>query len=80
MLPNLSDIAKKRHQLNLKQTELAKKAGVSQSLIAKLEAGKIDSSYTKVKTIFEVIDHLRIQIETGSRKNVPDRSYQRSTQ
>ena len=31
-------------------------AGVSQSLIAKLEAGKIDSSYTKVKTIFETLE------------------------
>ena len=31
--------------------------GVSQSLIA-TEAGKIDSSYTKVKTIFEVLDRL----------------------
>ena len=45
------DIGKKRRQLGLKQAELAKMAGVSQSLIAKLEAGTIDSSYTKVKTI-----------------------------
>ena len=58
MLPALTDIAKKRHQLGLKQAELAKMAGVSQSLIAKLEAGKIDSSYTKVKTIFETLERL----------------------
>jgi DNA-binding XRE family transcriptional regulator len=49
MFPTLQDIAKRRRQLGLKQTELAKAAGVSQSLIAKLEAGTIDSSYTKVK-------------------------------
>jgi predicted transcriptional regulator len=67
MLPALTDIAKKRRQLGLKQTELAKMAGVSQSLIAKLEAGKIDSSYTKVKTIFEVIERLeaKTKLEAG---------------
>jgi predicted transcriptional regulator len=61
MLPALTDIAKKRHQLGLKQTELAKMSGVSQSLIAKLEAGKIDSSYTKVKTIFETLEKLEVK-------------------
>ena len=67
MLPALTDIAKKRRQLGLKQVQLAKMAGVSQSLIAKLEAGKIDSSYTKVKTIFEVIDRLEAKhkLEAG---------------
>ena len=58
MLPDLTDIAKRRRELGLRQAELAKLAGVSQSLIAKLEAGKIDSSYTKVKTIFETLDRL----------------------
>jgi predicted transcriptional regulator len=61
MFPTLEDIAKKRHQLGLKQAELAKLAGVSQSLIAKLEAGTIDSSYTKVKTIFDVLDRLEVK-------------------
>jgi predicted transcriptional regulator len=58
MFPAIQDIGKKRRQLGLKQTELAKMAGVSQSLIAKLESGKIDSSYTKVKTIFDVLDRI----------------------
>lgn len=58
MLPALIEIAKKRRQLGLRQAELAKMAGVSQSLIAKIEAGKIDSSYTKAKTIFEVLERL----------------------
>jgi predicted transcriptional regulator len=58
MLPHLEYIGKKRRQLGLKQSELAKMSGVSQSLIAKLECGKIDSSYTKVKTIFEVLERL----------------------
>jgi predicted transcriptional regulator len=67
MFPSLEDIAKRRRQLGLKQSELAKMAGVSQSLIAKLEAGTIESSYTKVKTIFDVLERLefksKIQVE-----------------
>jgi predicted transcriptional regulator len=68
----LDDIAKRRRQLGLKQSELAKMAGVSQSLIAKLEAGSIDSSYTKVKTIFDVIDRLETKTKIQERKVVPN--------
>jgi predicted transcriptional regulator len=72
MFPTLEDIAKKRRQLNLKQTELAKLAGVSQSLIAKLESGKIDSSYTKVKTIFDILDRLEAKTKIQEEKVVPN--------
>ncbi len=58
MFPDLKEIGKKRRQLGFKQAELAKMAGVSQSLIAKLESGKIDSSYSKVKAIFDVLERL----------------------
>ena len=68
MFPTLEDIAKRRRQLGLKQSELAKAAGVSQSLIAKLEAGSIDSSYTKVKTIFDVLDRLEFKTKTQADK------------
>jgi predicted transcriptional regulator len=68
MFPTLQDIAKRRRQLGLKQTELAKAAGVSQSLIAKLEAGTIDSSYTKVKTIFDVLEHLEFKTKVQAEK------------
>ncbi len=68
MFPTLQDIAKRRRQLGLKQTELAKAASVSQSLIAKLEAGTIDSSYTKVKTIFEVLEHLEFKTKVQTEK------------
>lgn len=61
MFPPLEDIAKKRRQLGLKQAQLAKLAGVSQSLIAKLEAGSIDSSYTKVRTIFDTLEKLEVK-------------------
>jgi predicted transcriptional regulator len=68
MFPTLEDIAKRRRQLGLKQSELAKAAGVSQSLIAKLEAGTIDSSYTKVKTIFDVLDRLEFKTKVQAEK------------
>ena len=72
MFPQLEDIAKKRRILGLKQTELAKLAGVSQSLIAKLESGRIDSSYTKVKTIFDVLDRLETKTKIQEQKVVPN--------
>ncbi|XHH10263.1 MAG: CBS domain-containing protein [Candidatus Bathyarchaeia archaeon] len=61
MFPPLEDIAKRRRQLGIKQGELAKAAGVSQSLIAKLEAGAINPSYTKAKTIFTVLEKLEFK-------------------
>jgi len=72
MFPSLEDIAKRRRRLGLKQSDLAKMAGVSQSLIAKLEAGTIDSSYTKVKTIFDVIERLEAKTKIQERKIVPN--------
>ena len=73
MFPSLEDIAKKRRMLGLKQAELARLAGVSQSLVAKLESGRIDSSYTKVKTIFDVLDRLETKTKIQEEKVVPNK-------
>ncbi len=62
MFPPIEEVARRRRQLGLKQSELARLAGVSQSLIAKLESGKIDTSYKKVKTIFEALE--RVETKT----------------
>ena len=40
------------------QSQLAKRACVSQSLIAKIEANRIDPTYTKVQKIFEALNSL----------------------
>jgi len=45
-----------RMRQGITQTELAKLSGVSQSVIAKIESGKIDPSYTSVKKIFEALN------------------------
>ncbi|UCH58027.1 MAG: CBS domain-containing protein [Candidatus Bathyarchaeota archaeon] len=50
------------------QFQLAEKAGVSQSYIAKLEAKKIEPSYLKVKAILEVLDSLERGREARARE------------
>ena len=44
-------LKKVRVQLEITQSALAKAAGVSQSLIAKVEAGKVDPSFTTMKSL-----------------------------
>jgi predicted transcriptional regulator len=58
MLPSLEIISDRRRKLGLTQSQLAELAGVSQSYIAKLEAGNIEPSYVKVKALFEALDRL----------------------
>ncbi|RLI08730.1 transcriptional regulator [Candidatus Bathyarchaeota archaeon] len=64
MLPTLETIAARRRRLGLTQTELAELAGVSQSYIAKLEARKIEPSYSRVKAILEALQRLEQKQET----------------
>ena len=63
MLPSIDEVAKKRRIMGLTQQKLARLAGVSQSLIAKLESQKIDPSYTKVKAIFDALERLQTETE-----------------
>lgn len=65
MLPSLEEISKRRRMLGLTQKSLANLAGVSQSLIAKLESGKTDSSYTKVKGVFDVLMRMEVKREAS---------------
>jgi predicted transcriptional regulator len=63
MLPSINEVAKKRRMMGLTQQKLARLAGVSQSLIAKLESQKIDPSYSKVKSIFDSLERLQTETE-----------------
>jgi|TARA_B100001971_G_C18254880_1_gene581215 predicted transcriptional regulator len=55
MITEISEIKTLRKKLGLTQSQLSKIAGVSQSLIAKIEADRIDPTYTKVKKIFTAL-------------------------
>lgn len=55
MLPELSEISRKRRILGISQVQLAKLAGVSQSLVAKVENGSVVPSYSNAKAIFDVL-------------------------
>jgi len=55
----LKDIKSARVRFGLTQSELAKEAGVSQSIVAKLESGRIDPSFSVVKRIFAVLENKR---------------------
>lgn len=48
---DLKYMGKLRKQLGLTQKQLARLSGVSQSLIAKIESGKIDPAYSKAQQI-----------------------------
>jgi transcriptional regulator with XRE-family HTH domain len=66
MLPSLSIIPDRRRKLGLTQKKLAELAGVSQSYIAKLEAGNLEPSYIKVQSIFEAIEKLEKRQELSA--------------
>jgi predicted transcriptional regulator len=47
MIPDIGEIKLLRRKLDITQQELAARSGVSQSLIAKIESGKVDPAYSK---------------------------------
>jgi predicted transcriptional regulator len=58
MVFDITQLKKIRKQLNLTQHEFAIKAGISQSMVAKIEANKLDPTYSKVKKIEETLELL----------------------
>ncbi|MCC7570496.1 helix-turn-helix domain-containing protein [Candidatus Micrarchaeota archaeon] len=67
MLPELKQLVnslkQKRKQLDLSQKELAKRSGVSQSLIAKLESNKVIPSYDAVQKIENTLEMILYEKE-----------------
>ncbi len=54
----LKDIKNLRKKFNLTQSQLAHKANVSQSLIAKVEAGRLYPTFTNAQKIFAALQLL----------------------
>ena len=69
----LEEIKEIRKKFGLTQGDLAKRANVSQSLIAKIEAGRIDPTYTKVKQIFAALDTLSKKVEVKADELMNDK-------
>ncbi len=54
-MPNPEEIKNYRHKVGLTQAEVAKRAGVSQSLIARIEAGDVDPRVSTLRSIIGVM-------------------------
>ncbi|MEK6942455.1 MAG: CBS domain-containing protein [Nanoarchaeota archaeon] len=67
----LEEVKKIRKKLGMTQSELANRSGVSQSLIAKVESGRIDPTYTKTQKIFKALSELekKEEIKAGQIMN-----------
>ena len=55
MVIEIREIKEIRKKLGLTQGQLANMANVSQSLIAKIEAGRLDPTYSNATKIFEAL-------------------------
>lgn len=55
---DITQLRKIRQKLDLTQQKFSKEAGVSQSMIAKIEAGKLDPTYSYVRKIEGTIERL----------------------
>jgi len=63
MLSEIADIKRIRKKLGLTQEELAQRAGISQSMIAKIESGSLEPSYSNAQKIFRAIDEQSLKEE-----------------
>ncbi|MFP4403573.1 MAG: CBS domain-containing protein [Candidatus Woesearchaeota archaeon] len=55
MIEDIKDIKRIRKNINITQKQLAESSQVSQSLIAKIESGRIDPAYSKVRKINQAL-------------------------
>lgn len=71
--PELQEIKQLRKKHSLTQTQLAKLAGVSQSLIAKIEAGTVDPTFSHVRRILEVLHSMEREKEPKAEQLITHR-------
>lgn len=63
MVFDITHLKKIRKQLGLTQHAFAKQAAISQSMVAKIESGKLDPTYSYVKKIEQALEILTKQEE-----------------
>jgi len=54
-IPSPSELKQKREQLKLKQVDVARLAGLSQSMVARIESGTVDPRVSTLKKVVEVL-------------------------
>ena len=59
-LPTPENLKRRRIELKLTQSDLAKKAGVSQPLIARIESGDVDPRLSTVRKILDAFEGVKI--------------------
>jgi len=62
-LPSPHEIRRKRAELGMTQAELAKAAGISQGMVAKVESGKIDPRLSTLKRIVDVLSSAQYRVQ-----------------
>jgi predicted transcriptional regulator len=55
-IPSIEDVKKLRKRLGLTQSEVAKLAGVSQSLVSQIESGEVDPRLSTLKRIIDTLN------------------------
>lgn len=68
MVFDITQLRKIRKQLDMTQHKFAKEIGVSQSMVAKIESGRLDPTYSYVKKIEDKIMHLTHQDEKEAKE------------
>ena len=58
-MTKIEEIKALRKNLDLTQQELAGLSGVSQSLIARIESGRVDPAFSKVEKIFNALEEAK---------------------
>ncbi len=61
-LPRPEDLREKRQQLGLTQTALGEHASVSQSMVARIETGEVDPSYSTMQRLVDALNRLEGRI------------------
>jgi predicted transcriptional regulator len=73
MLTSVKEIREIRKKLGLTQFELANRSGVSQSLIAKIEVGMLDPTYSNAMKIFGALNDLQNKNEMKAENIMNDK-------